>query len=584
MIAAELLKEQGISVEAVIFKSCFFDEEKGIKAAEQLKIPYRVIDISKELLKVVKKPKHGWGKAVNPCIDCHLLMLKQAKKILIKEGFNFIATGEVLGQRPFSQNKQSLGLIEEESGLSGTLLRPLSAKLLEPTTFEKKGIIDREKLWDICGRGRKKQENFAKKLGWTYSQPAGGCILCEQDFGRKFKEMLVKSTTRGSKKPKFTVNDAELLKIGRHFWQNKNKTILGRNERENNLLESLALPKDFLLNFPYCPSPTALVRGKTGLDAVYRAQQLILRYTKEKKKSNFQKEAIVFFGSSRESVLVLEKLLAQKIPIGAIITQPDRSVGRGQKLIPMPPAVFAKNHTISVFKWEKLDEEALERTKKELNFKPLLAVCAVYGNVIPQVWLNWCKGTVLNIHPSFLPKYRGGAPVVWPILNGEKQTGVTIFKLSSGWDAGPILWQEKITIGENETAGELTKRLFEIGAEKLTEILKEIYQSKKQVFFLFKPQDEKKASFALKKDLKSLSAEINWRWSPQQIHNFIRAFNLEPGAYTFINIRGRKLRLKIWRSHLEKGKLILDEVQLEGKNRVNWKQFKEAYQIKKLKG
>jgi tRNA U34 2-thiouridine synthase MnmA/TrmU len=203
ILAAKILKNQGIKITALSFRSYFFNEKNAKKAAKNLKIPIKIIDFSRENLGIVKNPKHGYGRAMNPCIDCHILMLKKAKEILEKEKFHpapepsarygasFVVTGEVLGQRPMSQNKNSLNLIEKESGLRGYLLRPLSAKLLEPTIPEKEGLIKREKLFDITGRSRKRQMALAKKwkIKW-YPTPTGGCLLTDLGFGKRLKELL----------------------------------------------------------------------------------------------------------------------------------------------------------------------------------------------------------------------------------------------------------------------------------------------------------------------------------------------------------------------------------------------------------
>ena len=149
ILAAKILEEQGIKLLGLTFKSYFFNEKEAKESARKIKLPLKVIDFSKEHLQIVKNPKYGYGKAMNPCLDCHILMLKIAKRLMNKEGFHFVATGEVLGERPMSQNKEALKLIEKRSLLKGYLLRPLSAKLLEPTIPEMSGLVNREKLLDI---------------------------------------------------------------------------------------------------------------------------------------------------------------------------------------------------------------------------------------------------------------------------------------------------------------------------------------------------------------------------------------------------------------------------------------------------
>ena len=287
ILAAKILLEQGAQVEAITFKSYFFGSELAQKAAKNLGIKIRVIDISKPQLKIVKRPRYGYGKNMNPCIDCHLLMLKTAKKIMEKENFDLIATGEVLGERPMSQNKQAMALIEKEAGLSGYLLRPLSAKLLKPTIAEKKGLIDRDKLLAIQGRSRKKQIELAKKynINW-YPSPAGGCLLTDPGFSQRLKGLL-------KNYPQAKETDINLLKIGRHFWyQSKNKEtlakiVVGRNQQENEQLKKMRQKKDILIELKDFSGPTTLIRlykGKDLKQAIKLAQKLTKRYSTKAKK------------------------------------------------------------------------------------------------------------------------------------------------------------------------------------------------------------------------------------------------------------------------------------------------------------
>lgn len=275
ILAAKILLEQEIEVAGLSFKSYFFSTQGAQKAAKQLKIPLKTIDFSQEHLEIVKNPPHGHGKAANPCIDCHLLMLKKAKEIAGKEGFNFVATGEVLGERPFSQNKQALMLIAKKSGLKDRLLRPLSAKLLPETLPEKKKWIDRGKLLAIQGRGRRIQIALAKKHNLKYPQPAGGCILTEKEFAKKLFNLF-------KKWPKATGEDVKLLFLGRHFWSGKTKIVLGKNKEENEKLEKMAQKGDGLVIPKNFPGATALLRGKEINQAdIKQSQQLIFAFTKK---------------------------------------------------------------------------------------------------------------------------------------------------------------------------------------------------------------------------------------------------------------------------------------------------------------
>ena len=191
MLAAELIRGQGIEVLALFFETPFFESRKARKSAESLKLPIEVVDISERHLAMVKNPKHGYGSHMNPCIDCHALMFRVAGEMLAEKKAFFVVSGEVLGQRPMSQNKQALATVASESGLHGLLLRPLSAKCLPETIPEEKGWVKREDLMDFQGRTRKPQIDLAAKRNITdYPSPAGGCLLTEKVFSRRLKDLL----------------------------------------------------------------------------------------------------------------------------------------------------------------------------------------------------------------------------------------------------------------------------------------------------------------------------------------------------------------------------------------------------------
>jgi len=267
ILAARILQEQ-CEVEGICFESPFFSCEKAQEAAKQLAIPLKIVKLGKKYYKMLRKPKHGYGSAINPCIDCHAFMLKQARKMMRKEKADFIATGEVLNERPMSQTLRSLMIVEEESGLKGKLLRPLSAKLLPETDIEKKGLIDRSKLLDINGRSRKRQMEMASKFGLTYPAPAGGCLLCEKEFGKKLSELF-------SRKKRVSENNLQLLKYGRHFWHNKSRIIVGRNEQENKKLLELKGGRDFVLEVKDISGPIVILQGKD----IAEAARLAARYS-----------------------------------------------------------------------------------------------------------------------------------------------------------------------------------------------------------------------------------------------------------------------------------------------------------------
>lgn len=274
MLAIKLIQEQGIEVVALHFLSPFFgSKEKIQKKAQQLSALIEIIDFSKDHIKMLRNPKHGFGKAANPCIDCHALMLKKAKEYAKKIGADFIITGEVLGERPFSQNRKALEIVEKEAGVTGTLVRPLSAKLLPETIPEKKGWVDREKLLGISGRRRLEQFQLAKKFGISQiPTPGGGCLLTEKEFGAKVKDLLTYKKTAG-------VSDFLLLKIGRHFRFGKNKIIIGRNEEENQELLKLKDKDDFVFEVIDFPSPITLLQGPKTKKAIETAAKLTTFYS-----------------------------------------------------------------------------------------------------------------------------------------------------------------------------------------------------------------------------------------------------------------------------------------------------------------
>jgi len=260
MLAARILIEQGIEVTGVSFKSYFFGALKGKKVATQLGINFMEIDFSEEHLAMVKNPKYGYGKNMNPCIDCHSLMLKRAKEIMERDAYDFVATGEVLGERPMSQNPEALKIVEKDSGLAGKLIRPLSAKLLDESDLEKSGMVNREKLFDISGRSRKRQLELVKKYGVKeFASPGGGCLLTDPSFSEKLLKLF-------EYWPDCNGNDIELLKWGRVNWlkdANDENVLLviGRDEKDNEQLEKLAVAGDVIMQPTDENGPTSLIRG-----------------------------------------------------------------------------------------------------------------------------------------------------------------------------------------------------------------------------------------------------------------------------------------------------------------------------------
>jgi tRNA U34 2-thiouridine synthase MnmA/TrmU len=256
ILAARLLLEQGIRVQGISFLTPFFGPERAIQAAEQLGIPLEIIDITEGHWKMLKGPRYGYGKGLNPCIDCHALMVRQAGKMVEEQGFDFIFTGEVLGQRPFSQTRPSLRAVEKESGFVDRILRPLSARLLPETRPEKEGLVDRSLLLDIQGRSRRRQMALADHFGIRdYPAPAGGCLLTDPVFSRRLKELL-------SHNPDPLLREVELLKTGRHFRLVSGlKIVVGRNQGENECIEKRIGPEDIWARTVTFPGPLVLASG-----------------------------------------------------------------------------------------------------------------------------------------------------------------------------------------------------------------------------------------------------------------------------------------------------------------------------------
>ena len=254
-LAVRVLERAGATVEAVCFETPFFGSAAARKAADALGVPLRVIDFTDDEISLVENPPHGFGGAMNPCIDCHALMIRRAGELMARLGCDFVATGEVMGQRPMSQNRQSLGIVEKSSGLKGRLVRPLSARLLEPTVPELEGKLDRERLLDISGRGRDRQIALAEAFGIIdYPSPAGGCKLTEDGYCRKLKD-LKEHEGLGDRRL------VELLTVGRRFrLPGGTSVILGRDQRENAILKALVPPAGACRVAPVnVPGPTAYV-------------------------------------------------------------------------------------------------------------------------------------------------------------------------------------------------------------------------------------------------------------------------------------------------------------------------------------
>jgi len=279
MLAGLILRKQGISIIALRLITPFFgwkyknSPEKFYQKVKELGFEKGIlIDITTEFLEVLKSPKYGYGSYANPCIDCKILMLKKAYQVMKEEQADFIATGEVLGQRPMSQNKNSLELIEKRAGVEGKVLRPLSALYLKPTEAEEKGLVDRNKLFAIRGRKRTEQLKLAKDFGIKdIPSPSGGCLLTDPQIGSRVLKVL-------KEKRPLNPKTCEFLTFGRHIMEEGLWIVLGRNQEENKRLETLA-GSEFLKFRLDVPSPTAVVlQGNPPIEFV---EELLIKYSKK---------------------------------------------------------------------------------------------------------------------------------------------------------------------------------------------------------------------------------------------------------------------------------------------------------------
>jgi len=285
-LATRIMTRMGFDVTVLNFMSPFCTctrKDHGCKneakrLADELGLPVRVEFMGQQYIDLIRNPKFGYGKNMNPCVDCRIMIFKRAKEVMEEVGASFIFTGEVAGQRMMSQKIDRMRLIEKEAGLSGLVVRPLSAKLLPPTIPEQNGVIDRESMLAIHGRSRKEQVKIAKEeFGMTENLcSSGGCLLTDQHFASRMRDLLDNDETAG-------VKDARLLRIGRHFRVSPEvKVIVGRDESENEKLSRMAEDEDFIFYPGDVRGPLAVAKGKLDRDTIERVGAIIARYCSEK--------------------------------------------------------------------------------------------------------------------------------------------------------------------------------------------------------------------------------------------------------------------------------------------------------------
>ena len=276
ILAAKLIQEQGIEVIGICFKSYFFGEENAERMCKQIDMRLEVVDFSEEHFKMVKKPKHGHGKNMNPCIDCHAMMMTHAGRLLEKFDADFIITGEVLGQRPMSQNKGALSTVLKTSGVGEKILRPLCAKNLLETEMEKSGLVDREKLMDIKGRSRKIQMALAEQ--WNikdYPSPAGGCKLTDPGYSNRLKDLV-------DNKEDISARELELLRYARHYRIDEScKIICTRTADEAEIVKNLISSEDRIFLVRDFNGPVTIIIGENPSEkSIEAAAKITGRYSK----------------------------------------------------------------------------------------------------------------------------------------------------------------------------------------------------------------------------------------------------------------------------------------------------------------
>ncbi len=276
ILSALVLRNQNIEVEWVTFETPFFSSKKARLAARKTGIPLTVKKITRAYLKMLKNPPCGYGKHMNPCMDCHALMFRQAGTLMTKRGVDFLFSGEVLGQRPMSQTKPSLRYVEKQSGFDGYILRPLSAKKLPLTIPEKEGLVNRELLLGLSGRSRKPQIKLVKEFGITdYPSPAGGCLLTDKGYSARLKDLFEHQDSYSKK-------ELYLLKYGRHFRLNeKSKIIVGRTKEDNeNIIKNHNPNENIVIEVDNYPGPTVLLTHGSSKDIISQTASICVGYSK----------------------------------------------------------------------------------------------------------------------------------------------------------------------------------------------------------------------------------------------------------------------------------------------------------------
>ena len=311
MLAGLILRDQGIEVEFVTFETPFFNAAKARRASSMTGIPLTVRPIYPVYIKMLRNPPAGYGKHMNPCMDCHALMFKLAGEMMPEKKIDFLFSGEVVGQRPMSQNKTSLRYVEKHSGLTGYILRPLSAKNLPETIPEQEGLVNRDLLLDIQGRGRKRQIDLAHKFGITdYPAPAGGCLLTDVGYTKRLRDLF-------DHQQECTEEELHLLKFGRHFRLNPEaKLIVGRTQKDNeNILNYHNPARDTVIKVIKFPGPIALVPHGAKKETIFLAASICAGYSKAPNFSSTQVQVTTANGKDVIEVIGIPAADVKKLMI-----------------------------------------------------------------------------------------------------------------------------------------------------------------------------------------------------------------------------------------------------------------------------
>ncbi len=276
ILSALVLRRQGIHVEWVTFETPFFGAEKARQASDHVDVPVHVRDITAEYLQMLKNPPAGFGKNMNPCMDCHALMFRKAGEMMDSMGFDFLFSGEVQGQRPMSQNANSLRYVAKHSQYRDFILRPLSARRMPETPMETDGLVDRAQLLDFSGRSRKPQMALAREMGVTqYPSPAGGCLLTDPGYSKRLKDLFDHDAG-------YTVADLHLLKYGRHMRLNPEaKIVVGRTQHDNKrILDHCDPGRDVVFRVADHPGPIVVLPGGGPAPVRFLAGAICAGYSK----------------------------------------------------------------------------------------------------------------------------------------------------------------------------------------------------------------------------------------------------------------------------------------------------------------